>query len=152
MEWLIDSPPCIIVIFINHILVYFQCCDICKCIIDDFSKTCIRNLLFRIDNCILILFLRDIHFIDTCRFILILIVFTCIFGYLVIINTSTHTWICNFRQIMFLNIHTCILNFVLNSYSPILVYLCWFSIQKFSLFIRDFVFGYHFIIEWFSFK
>ena len=144
MYLLLYSPSCLIFIFTNKIHVYFKCCDRYICIIVAFIFTCISNFLFRNENFLLNLFLRNINYIDTCSFVLDLNTHNCVFSFLLVVNTSTHNFIWILLWILLLNIHTWIFSFCfngynhtflfrvhtcvfilgLNSYSYILIYLC----------------------------
>ena len=64
MDYLLDSPPCIITTFINTIHVSLQYCKICICIIVVFVVTCNKNFLFGKENFILNLFSREILWKD----------------------------------------------------------------------------------------
>ena len=90
MYFLVDSPPCLNIIFINNINVYLQCNKSCIFSMVSLIFSYSINLLFREDNFILNFFLWKKTRIDNCFFVFIVSICTWLFSYVPSINSITH--------------------------------------------------------------
>ena len=105
INFLVDSPPCLILVFVNNIHLYTKYPERCRFILVSFIGYFILNSFFSIRTFILNLFSEICIWIETCIFILFFRIHTCIFSWILTIHTCIHTSIYEFLYV----IDTCIL-------------------------------------------